>query len=159
MPLWSERVLVLLTHDHPLATRDAIYWTDLRNDVVVLSRRDPGPEFEDLLTAKLISPGDRPRIVQYDAAGASLKSLVGARFGISLVTEASTGVKLDGLVCRELRDGSGPTTKVYVAHWRAGNDNPALENFLKLLGERHPLPITGVGERSGGISHTLDGSG
>ncbi|MGY3387503.1 DNA-binding transcriptional LysR family regulator [Bradyrhizobium sp. USDA 3311] len=30
MSLWSERVIVALPHDHPLAARDIVYWTDLR---------------------------------------------------------------------------------------------------------------------------------
>ena len=48
-PLWSERILVSLPENHPLATRSAIYWTDLRNETVLLSQHDPGRELEDLL--------------------------------------------------------------------------------------------------------------
>ena len=31
----------------------------------------------------------------------------------------------------------------YCAHWRADNENPALTSFLKILGERYPLPTVG----------------
>jgi DNA-binding transcriptional LysR family regulator len=81
--------------------------------------------------------------VQHDVSYASLKSIVGAGFGISLVTEASVETKLDGLVYRDLRDGSGPALQAYVAYWREDNDNPALANFLRLLGERYPLTAIG----------------
>jgi DNA-binding transcriptional LysR family regulator len=37
MPLWSERTLVALSEDHPLANRDIVYWTDLRSETVLLS--------------------------------------------------------------------------------------------------------------------------
>jgi len=34
MPLWSERIFVILPQDHPLASRDAAYWTDLRDQTL-----------------------------------------------------------------------------------------------------------------------------
>ncbi|MFX9081460.1 LysR substrate-binding domain-containing protein, partial [Acinetobacter baumannii] len=64
--LWSERILVVLPSDHLLAAREVIYWTDLRDQTVLLSHYDPGRELEDLLNAKLVSPGDRPRIERHD---------------------------------------------------------------------------------------------
>ncbi len=30
-----------------------------------------------------------------------------------------------------------------IPHWRADNENPALASFLKVLGERYPLPTIG----------------
>jgi DNA-binding transcriptional LysR family regulator len=36
--LWSERILVVLPGDHPLAARQVIYWTDLRDQTVCLAR-------------------------------------------------------------------------------------------------------------------------
>jgi DNA-binding transcriptional LysR family regulator len=145
MPLWSERILALIRQDHPLASKETIYWTDLRCEDIILCRQDPGPELQDIVAAKLVSPSDRPRIVQHDVSYASLKSMVGAGFGISLVTEASVETKLDGLVYRDLRDGSGPALQAYAAYWKEDNENPALANFLKLLGERYPLTTTGGG--------------
>lgn len=32
--LWSERVLVVLPSDHPLAAREVLYWTDLRDQTI-----------------------------------------------------------------------------------------------------------------------------
>jgi DNA-binding transcriptional LysR family regulator len=61
MPLWSERVVITLPEGHRLATGETIYWTDLKGETLLLSQRDPGPEIQDLLVAKLASPGDRPK--------------------------------------------------------------------------------------------------
>jgi hypothetical protein len=36
-----------------------------------------------------------------------------------------------------------PTRLTYSANWRADNENPALTNFLKVLGERYPLLTIG----------------
>jgi len=144
MPLWSERVMVTLPQDHPLAARDTIYWTDLRNETLLLGQYDPGRELEDLLMAKLVSPADRPKLERHDVSRGIIKSLVSVGFGVSLVAESDIGASFSGLVYREIRDGSGPSRIGYSAYWNENNDNPALANFLKLLGERYPLPTTSV---------------
>jgi DNA-binding transcriptional LysR family regulator len=140
MPLWSERVLVVLPQDHPLTARETIHWTDLRGETVLLSHYDPGPEFEDLLVSKLVSPEDRPKIEHHDVSRGIIKSLISMKAGISLVLESDIGANFAGLVYRELRDGQGPGRFDYSAYWRADNENPALTAFLKMLSERYPSP-------------------
>jgi DNA-binding transcriptional LysR family regulator len=142
LSLWSERTLVALPEGHSLADRDAIYWTDLRNQTVLLSDCDPGREFEDLLMSKLMYSEDRPKVERHDVSRGIIKSLVTAGFGVSFVAESDIGASLSGLIYRELRDGTGPSRIGYSAHWRTDNDNPALASFLKLLGERYPSPST-----------------
>jgi DNA-binding transcriptional LysR family regulator len=142
-PLWSERILVSLAENHPLAARSVIYWTDLRNETVLLSQHDPGRELEDLLISKLVSPEDRPRIERHDVSRGVIKSLVSVKLGISLVLESDVGASFAGLVYRELRDGTGSTRFDFAAHWRVDNDNPALEGFLRLLAERYPSLTSG----------------
>ena len=83
MSLWSERILVGVPDGHPLAEREPVHWIDLREEKILLSRRDPGPELRDLLVAKVTSPGDRPKIVRHRAGLANLKNLVGAGFGVT----------------------------------------------------------------------------
>ncbi|WP_158817418.1 LysR family transcriptional regulator [Methylocapsa sp. S129] len=142
--LWSERIMVALLENHPLAKKELIYWTDLKAERVLLSRRDPGPELEDLITAKLASPVDRPRIFFHDVSRGSLWNLVGAGFGITLLTEATVGTNFVGVVYKDIRDTTEPTRIGYSAHWRADNENPALASFLKILSERYPLPTIGA---------------
>ena len=48
------------------------------------------------------------------------------------------------LVYREVREGVEPARIGYSAHWREDNQNPALTSFLKVLGERYPLPTADV---------------
>ena len=139
-PLWSERVLLSLPEDHALAAREVVYWTDLRNETVLLSQHDPGRELEDLVISRLVSPAERPKIEHHDVSRGIIKSLISMRLGIGLVLESDIGASFAGLVYRELRDGTGPTRVGFSAHWREDNDNPALVNFLKLLAERYPSP-------------------
>ena len=133
MSLWSERIMVAFPKDHPLATRDFVYWTDLKNERFLMSRRDPGPEIQDLLINKLASPGDRPLIKPVNANREDILSVVDGNRGITLTCESSTGNILPGVVFREVRDGNGPTRVGYVAYWRRNNDNPALKQLLTLL--------------------------
>ncbi|WP_333939095.1 LysR family transcriptional regulator substrate-binding protein [Bradyrhizobium sp. CCBAU 11386] len=44
LPLLSERVLAVLPHDH-FAARDTVYWTDLRDETMLLRHYDPGKDF------------------------------------------------------------------------------------------------------------------
>jgi DNA-binding transcriptional LysR family regulator len=140
MPLWSERILLVLQRDHPLTLSDASYWTDLRGETVLLSQYDPGRELENLLNAKLVSSHDQPHIERHDVSRGVIKSLISIGLGISLALESDVRANFAGLTYRELRDGGGPSRIGFSAIWRRDNDNPALAAFLKLLSERYPLP-------------------
>jgi DNA-binding transcriptional LysR family regulator len=138
--LWSERVLVVLYQSHPLAARETIYWTDLRDETVLLTHHDPGREFEDLVVSKLVSPEDRPKIEYHDVSRGIIKSLISMKAGISLMLESDIETNFAGLVYRELRDGTGPSRFDYSAYWRATHENSALTAFLNLLAERYGSP-------------------
>lgn len=84
MTLWSERIIVALPEDHPLAANEIIYWTDLKRERFLLSERDPGPEIQEILIAKLASPGDRPDVVRHDVSLENIKGLVGAGRGMTI---------------------------------------------------------------------------
>jgi DNA-binding transcriptional LysR family regulator len=140
MALWSERILVVLPEVHRLAAKETIQWTDLTGETLLLSQRDPGPEIQDLLAARLVSPADRPRVWRHDVSRESIKSLIGAGFGIGLTLEASLGAVFSGVIHREARDGTGSVRIDHFANWRNDNRNPELAIFLKLLGERYPAP-------------------
>ena len=165
MPLWSERIAVALLLNHPLAGNDIVYWTDLREETVVLSERDPGPDMRDMLLSKLQTPGVRPRIISKDIGAMMVMSLVGAGCGISLTVESAFGVAQDQVCYRKVQDGTGASYLNYHACWRteAGSEvgsaakRPALSKFLSLLDERYPsLPATTV--NPGGPLRTPDRS-
>ncbi|WP_315762459.1 MULTISPECIES: LysR family transcriptional regulator [unclassified Bradyrhizobium] len=146
VPLWSERILISLPQDHCLATREIVYWTDLRKETVLLSQYDPGRELEDLLISKLALPEDRPKIERHDVSRGTIKSLISMGTGVSLAMESDIGASFAGLVYRELQDGMGPSRIGFYAHWRDDNENPTLKRFLDLLAERYPSPAPARGE-------------
>ncbi|MGY4183127.1 DNA-binding transcriptional LysR family regulator [Bradyrhizobium sp. USDA 4518] len=138
LPLWSERVLVALPQDHILSSRETVNWIDLRKETVLLSYYDPGAEFEDLLVAKLASPGDRPKIERHDVSRGIINSLISMRAGISLALESDIVANLAGVTYRELRDNTGCSLLDFWVYWRAENENPTLAVFLQLVSERSP---------------------
>lgn len=140
--LWSERILIALPEDHPLAAKDILNWVDLKRERFVLSLRDPGPEIEAILVAKLVTPGELLDIDHHDVNAESLKSLVSAGRGLTVVCESCMGSVPPGMVFREARDGNGSTRVGFCAHWMPNNDNPALRNFIRVLEERCP-PLCG----------------
>ncbi|MEH2595116.1 DNA-binding transcriptional LysR family regulator [Bradyrhizobium sp. AZCC 1577] len=137
-PLWSERLMISLPQDHGLAARESIYWTDLRDQTVLLSQYDPGQELEDLLVSKLVLAEGRPKIERHDVSRGIIKSLVSLGMGVSLVMESDVGARFAGLAYRELQDGAGPSRIGFYVHWRTDNRNPTLRRFLDLLAERYP---------------------
>lgn len=146
LPLWSERILISLPQVHGLAAREIVYWTDLRNETILLSQYDPGRALEDLLISKLVPPEDRPRIERHDVSRGIIKSLTSMGMGLSLVMESDVGASLAGLVYRELQDGTGPSRLDFYAHWRDDNESPVLKRFLNLLAERYPSPSPALRE-------------
>jgi DNA-binding transcriptional LysR family regulator len=138
MALWSERLLIALPEAHPLAAREVLSWADLKRERFVLSTRDPGPEIEAILIAKLVSPGESLDIDHHDVNAESLKSLVSAERGITVVCESCLGSVPPGIVFRETRDGTGSTRVGFCAYWLPDNENPALGNFIEMLKERWP---------------------
>jgi DNA-binding transcriptional LysR family regulator len=53
LSVWSERIVVALPEDHPLSSRDAVHWGDLRHEALLLPLNGPGPEFLKLLMSKI----------------------------------------------------------------------------------------------------------
>lgn len=137
-PLWSERLFVVLLEDSELASKEKIYWQDLRREVFVVSSNGIGPILGSLITARLTEQGFRPAVIYQDTSQESVLSMIAAKRFISIASEASQGVPWQELHFREIYDGNGPARLDYALYWREDNDNPALKRFFKLIEERYP---------------------
>ncbi|TAI63775.1 LysR family transcriptional regulator [Bradyrhizobium sp. Leo170] len=137
LSVWSERVVVALPEEHPLSGREAVHWSELRRETLLLPQRGPGPEFLKLLTSK-VGCSDPCRLLHHDVALDRLLTLVGAGWGLLLALEGATGAAYPGVIFREMQDADGPTRLNFRAYWRQANCNPSLRPFLDLLRERYP---------------------
>jgi DNA-binding transcriptional LysR family regulator len=137
LSVWSERIVVALPEDHPLASRDVVHWSDLRHEALLLPERGPGPEFLKLLANKKRHP-DPCRLLRHDVGLDRLLTLVGAGWGVLLALEGATGAAYPGVTYREVHDTDGPARLAFRAYWSQANSNPSLAPFLDILRERYP---------------------
>lgn len=136
--LWSERLLIALPDGHELCGTAQMYWHDLKRDVFVLPSAGIGPILHNIATAKLLGQGFRPNIISQDTGLESVLSMVAAKRYVALATEAALGVSWPDVIFKEIHEDHGPARMEFSLHWRSDNDNPALQRFFRLLGERYP---------------------
>lgn len=141
--LWSERIIVCLPAGHRLAGNDVIYWTDLKGESFLLSRRDPGPDLRNIIVRKLSAPGDAPDIASWDVSSESILAMLESGHRISVHCESWVGLAYPGVVYREVRDAAGPSYVSFTACWDDANKNPTLARFVDLLQKIHrPTLVT-----------------
>ena len=140
--LWNERISVALPKEHPFADRVSLTWADIRAEPFLACSYGGGPVIHSWLAGKVQPNGHTPDVRQHDVCRDSLLGLVGAGFGITVVTGAAADLVVPGVVFRPMQDENA-TIAVRVA-WRGDNENPALGRFLsharrvarRLQGER-----------------------
>jgi DNA-binding transcriptional LysR family regulator len=137
-PLWSERVMLVLSATHPLSEKGRIYWTDLRGERFILPQQDPGADLADMLTARLCEPGNKPDVVTHDVTRDNIINMVSLGRFLSITTETTLGRTFPGVLLREIHDSAGPTHINYAGYWRHDNSNPPVAQMLRLVGERYP---------------------
>ncbi len=133
MALWSEQLVVALPENHPLASKQIIYWPELKGERFLVSYHDPGPDLRNILLRHLAAPSDHPEIVTRRLSRESILSEVGSGQGISLQCEGVSDITGLGVVYRPVHDGNGATRLGYIACWRPDNTNPVLKTFLDTL--------------------------
>jgi len=138
-PLWSERMLVALPISHPLAEREVVHWTDLRDERLLLPTADPGPEIRDMLLGRLSVSGIKPDIRMHQSSRETILSILGACSGVSIVCEGSTGARYPEIVYRPIHGEQGPALTGYSGYWRDDNGNPAMRRFLGFIKTRYAL--------------------
>ena len=138
-PLWSERMLVALPANHPLAGRDVVHWTDLRAERFLLPAVDPGPEIRDMLLGRLAVSGVKPDIRMHQASRDTVLSVLGGSPGVSIVCEGSTGACYPDVIYRPIHGEQGPALTGYSGCWRDDNSNPTLRRFLEFIKAHNAL--------------------
>lgn len=138
-PFWSERILVAVPTQHPLAEREIVYWTDLRSEQFVLPEADPGPDIRDMLMGRLSQSGTLRDIRLSQTSRETLLSLLGAGQRLSVVCEGSTGIGYPDVVYRPVHGEQGPALTGYSGYWRDDNANPPLGRFLSFVRNRFAL--------------------
>jgi DNA-binding transcriptional LysR family regulator len=106
MPLWRERLHVVLIADHPLATSADIAWADVEGEDFLVSARGAGPEALQLLAARLAGPGRSLATRSHFISRETALSMVGMGLGITLMIESDLGRLPEGVVAVPLASES-----------------------------------------------------
>lgn len=131
--LWSEHLMAVLPANHPLADRAVLYWPDLKCERFLISEQDPGPDIRAILFRHLAAPSDHPEVLTLRLSRESILTEVAKGQGITLLCESAAGLAGLGVVFRNLHNGDGATRLGYIACWKPGNSNPALQSLLDVL--------------------------
>jgi DNA-binding transcriptional LysR family regulator len=100
---WPETVAVALPERHPLAARQRIALSDLREESLVFLRLEDS-RFAQYLRDCCVEAGFLPRISQQVVEAYSLTSLVAAGLGVALVPECVQALSRPGVVYRPLKE-------------------------------------------------------
>lgn len=147
--LWTERVFVVLSSGHPLADREELSWSDLRDQQFIVSEAEPGREIYDYLVKHLAELGHHPKVERQSVySRGTLMQLVAIGRGLTLTSEATVATHFPGVIYRPLAGEILP----FCAIWSPRNDNPA---FRRLLSLANSMSHERNAERSGIRSRTF----
>jgi len=129
LPLWIERIFVVLPEHHALCERKAIEWTDLRNEHLI-ARQSDDRTLCDRLARRLTDRDQGAAVQKLNVGRDTLMHLVGMGLGLSLTSEATIATPFPKVVFRPM--AGDDHLLQFNAAWLPHNDNPALRRFLSL---------------------------
>ncbi|MFZ2872684.1 LysR family transcriptional regulator [Zavarzinia compransoris] len=133
VPLWLERLFVVMPAGELLSEKAEIRWQDLEGQHFIVSDTEPGCRMHEFLVRHLSAPGHEVSIERCRVGLLSLYQLVALGRGFALTAETAT-VSIAGTVCRPLV--ASPMT--FVAIWWRANQSPALRKFIDLARSLSP---------------------
>lgn len=131
--VWTEQLVVALPDRHPLAEQEHISWADLANETFLVRPGGSGPQVHDHILLRLSGRWPAPSILRVGVERASLLSMVGQGFGITLLGAASILSPVVGVRFLPIADEPDPV--VFSAVWSPFNRSAALRNLLTLASE------------------------
>lgn len=126
--LWEERVFAVLPQDHGLIENGEVAWGDLHDEHFIFRKTNPGPEIHDYLVKHLAELGQHRRVERCGIGRDNLMKLVAFGRGLTLTSEATTGVAFPGIVYRPIQGERIPFSVVCSLR----NDNPAFRRLLSM---------------------------
>ncbi|WP_316960123.1 LysR family transcriptional regulator [Agrobacterium tumefaciens] len=131
--LWREPIVAALAADHPLAVATCVTWDDLATEVFLARQGASGPQMFDHVVRRVTERGQIPKVQRCDVGRDTLMHLVASDDGITLTTEAASGVPFPGIAFRPIADETEQAR--FSAIWSPHNRNAALRNLLDLAAD------------------------
>ncbi|MER9515396.1 LysR family transcriptional regulator [Mesorhizobium sp. M0460] len=128
--MWTEPLVVALPDSHLIAEQEHVTWADLAGETFLVRPNGPGPQVHDHILLRLSGRWPAPSILRVAVERASLLSMVGQGFGVTLLGAASSLSPVAGV--RFLPIADEPEPVVFSAVWSPFNRSTALRNLLDL---------------------------
>ncbi len=132
-PIWTEPLMAILPDGHRLAGQLAITWADLVGETFLVRHGGTGPQAHDHIVLRLAGRWPAPSILRFDVERATLLSMVGQGFGVTIVGAATSLLPTSGVIFLPFADEPEPVP--FSAVWSPFNRSAALRNLLTLAND------------------------
>lgn len=127
-----EPLLVALPEGHPLVAEQAIPLAALQNYPMVMFPTGVKPNFIDRVMELCRQEGFLPNVSQEAGDAVTGVALVASGFGLALVPESATSLRLPGVVYRPLKDAPRAVVDLSCIY-RQDDVSPILAAFLEIV--------------------------
>ena len=127
-PIYRERLLAALPRGHRLARQKRLRWNDLREELFLVQGWDESQTAREYYASFM---GSGVRFGTHSASKQSVLGLVGAGFGITLVTQAQAQVGIPGVIFRHLLEDNASVEVQLV--WAPENEDATAGRFVSFM--------------------------
>lgn len=127
-----EPLLVALPEGHPLAAEEAIPLAALKSHPMVMFPTGVKPNFIDRVMELCRQEGFQPKVSQEAGDAVTGVALVASGFGLALVPESATSLRLPGVVYRPLKNAPHAVVDLSCIY-RQDDVSPILAAFLEIV--------------------------
>jgi DNA-binding transcriptional LysR family regulator len=127
----TEKHMLVVHTDHPLAKRTNVHLSEIRNDPLILIARDEAPQTYDLIKKMCMENGFRPNIVSETRFLDTNLLLVEGGLGVTILPSSMKAFASSKVLFLDL-EGIEAEFDI-VAVWKRTNENPAIARFMELM--------------------------
>ncbi len=131
----TEKLLLAVNEGHELAGEERVPLTVLAKYPMVLFPTGQRPNFVDKVMGLCRDMGFAPQVSQEVGDAVTGVALVASGFGVSLVPESVTSLKIPGVVYRPLKNPPAQATVDLSCLYRSDDESPILAAFLDTVNE------------------------
>jgi DNA-binding transcriptional LysR family regulator len=140
IPVYRERLLIAVPKEHKLARRKTLTWEMLREDTFLVQGWEESQTAREYYASFM---GSGIRFAMHSASKQSVLGLVGAGYGITIVTQSQARVRIPGVVFRHILEDDAEV-EVQLA-WVPENEEAIVGRFVTFMREmsasRHLLRV------------------
>lgn len=128
----TERLVLAISSEHPLAKQKKINFESIKSEPIVLFPTGPAPSFADTVKRIFEDNGCNPQIAQTASDVTTGLALVGSGFGIAIVPVSACAIQLPGVSYLEIDKSPELTSDLRCLYLRK-KQPPILTAFLEVL--------------------------